>query len=361
MPTTPSTMTVLALTSFTLTACGGDDDPRRGDARFAEMTQEQRDQAIGVAHQAMSLPYMLVFIADLGSLGDAGCLARDDAGPVVTFTASRCTTDSGGTYDGRLVARNVPMFSDLFGDGGRIDPAKPMQIEMEGWLSPLGVFDGTLEQSTPMPADGQRYTAEVSYIISNGPAAGVFEMSAECDGACTLDGWLDLDALGSYGVTATAWYSNTIAGRLELRGADTLVVDFGAAVGRCAPVTIDGAAAGQWCLDGPEPDAAAIVGGGAGCSNFGSVLEIDVHAWVRGKVPLVTATIVEIGAVRPLDIAQSDADGEVGYYAVAFTDSAANSCDGLTYKITAYRFDGSSVCKAFGANAEALARECDVW
>jgi hypothetical protein len=366
MPTTPSPMTVLALASFTLTACGGDDDPRRGDARFAAMTQEQRAQAIAdAAGGAIVLPYFLVFFADLDSLGESGCPARDDAGAVVTFTASRCTADNGGTYDGRLVARNVPMFSDLFGDDGRIDPAKPMQIEMDGWRSPFGVFDGTLAQSTPAPADGQRYTTEVSYTISDSPDAGVLQMSADCDDACTLDGWLDRDVLGSYGVTGTIRYGDTIAGRLELRGADTLVVDLDAAVDGCAPVTIDGAAAGEWCFGEPEPEPepepAAIVQTSFGCSVSDRGVEIQLDAWVRGHVQVVTATIVETGDVRPFDLVQYDAAADADHYAVVITDAAATRCDALTYKITAYGFeDESRACTAFGANAEALAGECEV-
>ena len=90
------------------------------------MTEQERLTAIqAAAGGAAIMPYFVMFAADVDSVAKEACPAREEADGVVTLTGNGCTTADGTTYDGRLIARNVPSLADVFGET-MVDASKPM-------------------------------------------------------------------------------------------------------------------------------------------------------------------------------------------------------------------------------------------
>ena len=174
-----TSLSLFLFTSTSLLAChGGDEDAPRGDTSFAAMSAAQREDAIRIAAGgAAMIPAFLVFSAELDEQ-QYQCPTRVDDGLTVTFTGG-CTTDEGTRYDGTMVVTNAPMFTDLFQDG-RLDPAQPMRIVLDGFRAGDAVYDGTLDQTTPLPADGQRYTTVAGFTISEGVGASVAMLARAC-------------------------------------------------------------------------------------------------------------------------------------------------------------------------------------
>lgn len=253
MPYFRPTRAHLFLLTGTLVACGGDAS-ERGDAQFAAMTVAQLDAAIANAASGIATPYLLMLAADLDHQADSECPRRDEAGGVATFTADDCTTPEGMRLDGRLVATNAPTFDDL-ADEPTVDTSRPMELELEGWRADGVTYDGILFQSSPMPAEGAPYTTSVAYSATGGTMPGSFEHEADCangpGAACVVGG--SVDQAASYAIAGDMLLASEPTGWLELRGADTLRLEFDAAVDGCAPYTIDESPSGSFCF-GDESD-----------------------------------------------------------------------------------------------------------
>lgn len=252
----PLLRSALALPALVLAACG--DPPAaadaRGDASFASMTAEVRAAELAVAMGSfVAAPHNQMLEAELRNRQTSDCPARQDAGDVTTFTAAGCGR-AGGGFDGRLTARNAPMFDDIYGDALTVDLTRPMRIEMEAFRNGDVTFDGVVEQSTPVPAEGQRFTQHAAFDIRTATRTTAYVYDAECTrrglaGPCTVDGFIDHSDRGSYAVSGSFDKRRDAAsGTLELRGADTLRVDFDATVDGCAPYTIDDQPTGRGCL-----------------------------------------------------------------------------------------------------------------
>ncbi len=247
-------LATLALPALTLGACGdppaGDDD--RGDASFAAMTDEQRaEEFFRATGSFVNAPNNQVLEAELSNRQTADCPARQDAGEVITFSAAGCVRPDGSSFDGRLVAHNVPMFDDIYGDELTVDLTRPMVIEMETFRHGDFTFDGVVEQSTPVPAEAQRFTQHAAFDIRTSLRTSSYAYDAECTrrglgGPCTIEGFIDHSDRGSYAITgAVDTRADAASGVLELRGADTLRVDLDATTDGCAPYTIDDQPAGR--------------------------------------------------------------------------------------------------------------------
>lgn len=228
-----------------------DPDAPVGTARFADLTPERRVELVRLAaRDAADAPYMTYVNAEYASAASA-CPARTDAGDQQSYVGGGCTAGNGDVFDGRLVVRNILPYTDE----PDVDPDAPMEIELEAFRAGAITLDGHAVQSSPLPASGARYTYEAMYTRAGGTLAGAYALAATCTRAdfaqghpCTLDHAIDLDVDGSFEVAGeVAWGYAGGAGWLELRGADTLRVDLDAMVDRCAPMTIDGAAAGELC------------------------------------------------------------------------------------------------------------------
>lgn len=237
-----SLLAFLALTSTALLACRPD-TPSRGDAEFASMSDEDRQSSISTATGGSAGVAMYLFVsAEFASGYDAQCPSRTVSGTSVTYRADDCTSQQGVPYDGTLRGRNAPSYS---GDPA-IQNMQPMSIEMDGWLADDRVFDGTHEQSVALPGEGVLFTVETSYTLDDGEYLRAFELTADCahhlsGDDCAVEGFTDLPS-GSFELEGDN------LGVVELRGKDTLSIDFGAVEDGCAPYTIDGKAAGEYCF-----------------------------------------------------------------------------------------------------------------
>jgi hypothetical protein len=367
MPTTRSLLTFLALSPFTLVACGS--SPEHGDARFAEMSSAERDNEIsGASGYASVMPYFLVLGAEADNASNPDCPRREDGDGVVTFTADHCTTATGTAYDGRIVARNVVLFGDLFDP--QVEASAPMEIELDAFSVGDLTFDGYLRQSRSIPAAGDHYTAEAAFTVSAaGTGSSSVDSSADCtnsdDGSeCTLAGFID-GTTGSYGFDGELARGTTTSGSLELRGADTLRVDFDAAVGGCAPYTIDDTAAGTYCFADPTPEPVPpqIAGEGTSCDDINNPGWIDAHVYVRGDANIVTVSLDDGESLQTdtLDFVSYDDAADWNVWQASLETSIACGDENLTYKYAAYAVDGTAVCVVSGAHPEVFAADgCDV-
>lgn len=84
---------------------------------------------------------------------------------------------------------------------------------------------------------------------------GSFEHESDCangpDAACVVGG--SVEQATSYAIAGDMALAPAPSGWLELRGADTLRVDFDAAADGCAPYMIDDSPSGSFCF-GDESD-----------------------------------------------------------------------------------------------------------
>lgn len=229
------------------TAACGDADSDGGDAKFADASEAQRQRAImaGGAIDAVFAFFQGSFLSVIPETSTCPTIAR--SGDVITATYN-CTDDEGVRIDGRLIATNLP---ELFGGGN--DPTKDATLEAEGYVEhgPLGNrFDGlvvarpdqTLIVALSATLNGLAATTDATFRV-----AGEDRMTADAGGTIELDG------IGSAAIHGTwAMTSDTPSGVLELRGADVLRADFDAIVDGCAPLTVDGRAAGELCMQQSE-------------------------------------------------------------------------------------------------------------
>jgi hypothetical protein len=376
---TPLLLSAFTLSLGALAACGDDpadgpDAPPAGTARFAEMTADEQHDSIEMAlGGAAAMPVFAVFGASIDSADAAGCPALTEDGLTSTFEGGGCTTSNGNTYDGRLVAHNVPGFS-----GENADPTQPMRIELDAWDASGLIYDGLLEQSTPQPASGEVYTTSLDYTLSAGAFGARFQLDTECtqrDGdagnPCTLAGTFEVDGLGSFAIVGeVALGAATASGWLELRGADTLRVDLDAMEDGCAPYTIDGVAAGEICDDTEPPPASEleISGGGGGCGGETGAETLDALTWVRGDAARVDATLFDdaTGTEETHAMAHDSYDAEADEHTWRVELAVAETgftCEAeLTYKFEAFDAEGGSVCFAMGPAQDRYAAEgCIVW
>lgn len=345
MPTNTRLLTFLAATSFTtLVACGS--SPERGDTKFADLSAEQRAQAIQAAvGGAAVMPYFVVFVADIDSQDASACPAREEDGDRIEYTGGCAATD-GTEYSGRMVTRNVPTFA---AEG---DPDKAMSIEMDEFGVDDVIYDGTLHQSTPLPANGERYTMDLHYTIDAASGALDLEQNADCvmheDGArCEMGGFMSLPD-GSFAIDGDMSLGDDPSGWLELRGVDTLRIDFDAAANGCAPVTIDGEPAGEYCFAEPPPAGGLeFTGGGGGCGGDGTTFSYDLDAWVRGDATRVTVEMIGATVTEDHDLAwvSYDAENDENLWQTSFGDAETDfECgEEITYVFTAYDAEGGSV------------------
>jgi hypothetical protein len=240
---------LLASLLLAAAACHPDGPTGRGDADFSAMTDEERTSAIRVAiGDPAGLPMYLFGTAELATGNDPACPSRRVSGDNVTYRAEACTNRLNVAYDGTLIGHNVPSYA---GDPP-IVVTQPMSIEMRDWLDDGAIVDGTLDRSMALPGDGALYTATATFTRDVEGVVTSYDVTADCthrdDGEdCALEGFVEL-AAGSFeleGDYATA--GTTHRGRITLRGANTLVVDFDAAPEDCVPVAIDGRDAGEYC------------------------------------------------------------------------------------------------------------------
>jgi hypothetical protein len=356
MPHPRSLLTPFLLTSL-VAACGGD-DPARGDARFRDLTADQREEAVSFAVTGGVLLSLEVFAADLAHAGDPSCPSRVVDGDVMTFTADGCTNAADGVrYDGTLVARNVPSFS-----GGPARPSQPMSIEADAWTSGGPVFHGGMEQSLASPSEGDDYSFSVDFHadLPDGVIEQRSDGSCVLGGGCTLDGWAALPT-GSFGIEGD-FDLGAPSGYLALRGDDELRLDLDLHADGCTPYTIDGERAGEICVE-PEPEPeplVEIIGAGAGCGFDGEIYTLDLEAWVVGDAASVEVRIVEEGAdleeSHALD--ETDVDPETGailwWRTLSGADSQFANCFDrpLTYVITATDSEGATACTTVGVNED---------
>lgn len=228
-----------------LAACG--DDPASDGAHFAEASLAQKQRALSAAAGVDAASGMLVAFFLEAVPPESECPRVTRSGGTVTATTD-CTDDEGHKLSGRIIAKNLP---SLLGGGN--DPTKPIEVTFEGYRSDAGsaaeslAFDGKLilhpdgsqiaqltatmngleavTDATWRPSAGERFTAVAGSTIEV-TGLGVAEIE------------------GSWSMSEEA-----PSGRLALRGADVLEADFGRMANGCVPLTIDGAAAGQLCME----------------------------------------------------------------------------------------------------------------
>jgi hypothetical protein len=248
----------LMLSIVPLIACGGDPvggGDGRQTAAFAAMTEDQRTNEMDFATTDLAqLIADKVVELELMNRAMPDCPAREDGSGVVSFSAEDCVRPDGTVMSGKLVAHNVPMFDDRYGDELTVDRTQPMVIEMQGLRTGDFTYDGVVEQSTPAARDGERYSWRAEYELGSPSTTTVISYDSECTrrglyrGRCTVDGFIDRGDVGGYAVAGEFEAASVGAlGSVELRGIDTVRVDFAALVDGCAPYTIDGEPAGRFC------------------------------------------------------------------------------------------------------------------
>lgn len=222
-------------------ACGGDSGSDPASFAKASDIQKQRALAAGLGGDAM---FGMVTASFLGLIPpESTCPRVTAAGNKLTATFG-CTDDDGTRLDGSIVAVNVPSFL-----GGGNDPSQPIVVTFDGYRSSGGppedafAFDGTI---TTRP-DG---AMEVALTVSLGGLEVATDATFRTGDRTTADAGstIDLTGLGSAEIKG-AWDADdeNPAGALELHGADVLKIDFDRVVDFCAPLTVDGAPAGQIC------------------------------------------------------------------------------------------------------------------
>lgn len=250
---------------------GGEAEPSFSDANAA-VRQAAIETAIGMnaVYAALAL-----FQAEQDAFADMGCPSMSVVGDdpmVLRYEAEDCLGPSGARYDGVAEAMNFSAF--LASDG-------PMRFSFERFSFDLDgsrmMFEGSYEQSET--------TFEVDYSIASTLALEVdgddrtteyeqdcawTEAGIQCtfaEGAkASVDGVRGFGIEGSYDLIAQG-------GSLSLSATDTLLVDFDEAnAEHCAPFTIDGEAAGEFCYEPgvrPEPEPEPV--GGIESSGWGCI------------------------------------------------------------------------------------------
>ena len=241
--------TLLAYSSATillsLAACG--DRGRSDDATFAKATEAQRQRAVMAASGTdAAIAYLIA--STFTAPGARSCPTVSTSGSTVTATF-HCTDDSGSRLDGVIKATNL---APIFGPGGGdFDPTKGQVVELEGYRvhapeanRALG-FDGA---NTIHPDRGMDVALDATLLGAAVYTDATFDRSADRTFAAA-GSFVDLDGLGRADIAGT-WNltDDAPAGMLELKGADTLRADIAAMVDGCVPLTIDGGAAGELCL-----------------------------------------------------------------------------------------------------------------
>jgi hypothetical protein len=231
-----------------LVACGGTDAPASSDASFASASQVQKERMIIAASGVEGTLAYFAATAAMSTGPDTTCPRVERTGSDVTVTGG-CTDDSGTRLTGSFTGKNVP---SLFGGGN--DPTRPVELAFDGWSTRLTddssaanddwAFDGTLT----MHPD-RRMVADLAVTLGGmqtrtratwRPSGEL--TTADAGSTVELTGFGSAELAGSWRVS-----NDAPAGAIELHAADVLRVDLAATVDGCAPMTVDGAPAGQLC------------------------------------------------------------------------------------------------------------------
>ena len=246
--TTCLAYSLLTATTLQLAACGSDAGPTEEPASFGSASQLQRERMI-IAGAGMDPALAMILASSYASAEGAACPAVTRSGDTTTITGG-CTLSSGDTLEGKVIATNLPSLL-----GGGFDPSKSIELTFEDLR-----FDGTSDEEdlaidgTVSIAPSGAMTAALSLTISG------FEVysdaswrqdgeltTAEAGSTVTLAGFGAAEIQGRWSMD-----SDAPAGALELHGTDVLKADFAATVDGCAPLTVDGKAAGQLCQSSDE-------------------------------------------------------------------------------------------------------------
>ena len=278
--------------SLPLAACGaGEPEP---DAVFSSASEDLRRRAIFVGLGLTAAEAYLTVLQgewhaeETEQTSGVECPARTYVARTLTLAGGGCVTPDGYRYDGRVVAHNSLTARDLFSDNPSNDPTAPSHFTFEDFAvaSPDTTvrFDGRFEQSSQV---GPRATLASELSVTR-DGVGSYErlaMSCTTDGGgrtCTITrGDASIDGLGTFLIRGTFDVSGERPrGTLELVGAERLHVDLDAFAAGCAPITIDGRAAGALCGSGgdddgdvPPPDPSLFLGYSASCD--GTTLELE--------------------------------------------------------------------------------------
>ncbi|HVK77238.1 MAG TPA: hypothetical protein VM734_28225 [Kofleriaceae bacterium] len=243
------TYSLLTASALHLAACGGD---AADQASFASATQAQRERAIVAGTGADSM--IATLIASSAAAvppGTPSCPKVETSDNTVTVSGG-CTTSDGEKVSGRFTGTNLP---PLFGAGSGYDPTKPTEVAFDGYLlDSAGTEDDLAIDGTVTMHPDERVIVDLRVSLGGLEAIsrGTWKSAGE---STTVEAGttIEVTGVGEAEVQGT-WNmdGDFSSGALELHGADVLKVDIAAMVDGCAPITIDGKAAGQICNDSDD-------------------------------------------------------------------------------------------------------------
>jgi hypothetical protein len=222
----------------TVLLAGCPSDEPRTKLALSSTTPAQRDRLVHATIGFENAPIVLVGLIDPMTQ----CPTVVDSGTTRTVTGG-CTDKEGTKFTGKIVAQNVV---------GARDAAKPSVFDVQGFgFTELKAGGDDLVINGKLTALATAITTDLT-VTNRGEgvrtAITVSEVGAglriEPGGTVELVGAGYVDAVGE-------WDASARTGSIELRGLDVLKVDISKitrdARGDCAPVTLDGVAAGEIC------------------------------------------------------------------------------------------------------------------